>query len=309
MNLQDEQFRKMLSDMVAGKVLFDEPAKKHTSIGVGGVADALVFPRNRNDLRKIISCLRDGNIPFIPVGNWTNMIVRDGGYRGVIISLQHLNHVTRSERNAGHILIDAEAGVSLSEIVRSSADESLTGIEFCAGIPGSVGGAVRMNAGAYGNEIKDVIETVDVMIVNGSISEFKRAALHFEYRNLDMPEGAVIVSASFLLTKGVKDKIQGRIREILDIRKEKHPLEYRNAGSIFKNPKGLPAGQIIDALGLKGTRIGGAQISEKHGNFIVNTGNATAWDILALIDVIQKKVWEERGIRLEPEVTIIGEDG
>lgn len=309
MNLQDEQFRKMLSDMVAGKVLFDEPAKKHTSIGVGGVADALVSPHSRDELRKIISCLRDGNIPFIPVGNWTNMIVKDGGYRGVIISLQHLNHVTRSQRNADHVLIDAEAGVSLSEIVRSSADESLTGIEFCAGIPGSVGGAVRMNAGAYGNEIKDIIETVDVMIVNGSISEFKRAALHFEYRNLDIPEGAIIVSASFLLTKSVKEKIQERIREILDIRKDKHPLEYRNAGSIFKNPKDLPAGQIIDDLGLKGTRIGGAQISEKHGNFIVNTGNATAKDILALIEVIQKRVWEDRGIRLEPEVTIIGEDG
>lgn len=309
MNLRDERFRQSLRDMVAGKVLFDEPTKGHTSIGVGGVADALVFPHSRDELRKIISCLRDCNIPFIPVGNWTNMIVKDGGYRGVIISLQHLNHVTRSERNASHVLIDAEAGVSLSEIVRSSADESLTGIEFCAGIPGSVGGAVRMNAGAYGNEIKDVIETVDVMIVNGSISEFKRAALPFEYRNLEIPEGAIIVSALFLLTKGVKEKIQERIREILDIRKEKHPLEYRNAGSIFKNPKGLPAGQIIDALGLKGTRIGGAQISEKHGNFIVNTRNATAKDILALIDTVQKRVWEERGIRLEPEVRIIGEDG
>ena len=309
MNLRDERFRQSLRDMVAGKVLFDEPTKGHTSIGVGGAADALVFPHSRDELRKIISCLRDCNIPFIPVGNWTNMIVKDGGYRGVIISLQHLNHVTRSERNTSHVLIDAEAGVSLSEIVRSSADESLTGIEFCAGIPGSVGGAVRMNAGAYGNEIKDIIETVDVMIVNGSISEFKRAALPFEYRNLEIPEGAIIVSASFLLTKGVKEKIQERIREILDIRKEKHPLEYRNAGSIFKNPKGLPAGQIIDALGLKGTRIGGAQISEKHGNFIVNTGNATAKDILALIDTVQKRVWEERGIRLEPEVRIIGEDG
>lgn len=309
MNLRDERFRQSLRDMVAGKVLFDEPTKGHTSIGVGGVADALVFPHSRDELRKIISCLRDCNIPFIPVGNWTNMIVKDGGYRGVMISLQHLNHVTRSERNTSHVLIDAEAGVSLSEIVRSSADESLTGIEFCAGIPGSVGGAVRMNAGAYGNEIKDIIETVDVMIVNGSISEFKRAALPFEYRNLEIPEGAIIVSALFLLTKGVKEKIQERIREILDIRKEKHPLEYRNAGSIFKNPKGLPAGQIIDALGLKGTRIGGAQISEKHGNFIVNTRNATAKDILALIDTVQKRVWEERGIRLEPEVRIIGEDG
>lgn len=309
MNLHDELFRETFRDMVAGRVLFDEPTERYTSMGVGGRADALAFPSSKNDLQRIIPYLRDFEIPFIPVGNWTNIIVKDGGYRGVILSLQCLNHVTRIEREAGHVLIDAEAGVALSELVGSSARESLTGIEFCAGIPGSVGGAVRMNAGAYGNEIKNVIENANIMNIHGSISEFKRAALNFQYRNLELPEGAIIVGASFLLKKGIKEKIQGRIREILEIRQEKHPLEHRNAGSIFKNPKEFPAGQIIDALGLKGTRIGGAEISEKHGNFIVNTGNAKATDIIALIDTVKKRVWEERGIRLEPEVRIIGEDG
>lgn len=309
MNVRDEKFRRILENMVSGKVLFDEPTERHTSIGVGGRTDALLYPHSRDELRQIISCLRKSDIPFIPVGNWTNIIVRDGGYRGVIISLKCLNHVTWEERNVGCVSICAEAGVAISDIVRLSAGESLTGIEFCAGIPGSVGGAVRMNAGAYGNEIKDVIESINVMNISGGISEFKRNALNFEYRNLELPEGAIIVSASFLLTKGIKENIQERIREIIEIRKKKHPLEYRNAGSIFKNPKGLSAGRIIEELELKGIQIGGARISEKHGNFIVNTGGAKAGDILAMIDTIKKKVWEDRRIHLEPEIMIIGEDG
>jgi UDP-N-acetylmuramate dehydrogenase len=295
--------------MVTGEVLFDEPTKRYTSIGVGGMTDALVFPHGRDELRQVISYLKSSEIPFVPVGNWTNMIVKDGGYRGVIISLQRLSHIARSERNANHVSVDAEAGASLSDIVRLSAIESLTGIEFCAGIPGTVGGAVRMNAGAYGNEIKDIIETINIMNISGEISEFKRNELKFEYRNLELPEGTVIVSASFLLEKGIKENIESRIHDILETRRKKHPLDHRNAGSIFKNPKGIPAGQIIDTLGLKGIQIGGAKISEKHGNFIVNTGHAKASDILSLIKMAQRRVWEEKGIHLEPEVMIIGENG
>jgi UDP-N-acetylmuramate dehydrogenase len=308
MKMRDDKYRQVLENMVSSKVLYNEPAERHTSIGVGGRTDALVYPHSRDELRQVISYLRNCEIPFIPVGNWTNIIVKDGGYRGVIVSLKCLNHVTWKEQDAGHVSIYAEAGVAISDIVRLSAGESLTGIEFCAGIPGSVGGAVRMNAGAYGNEIKDVIESVSIMNISGIISEFKGTELTFEYRNLVLQDGAIIVSASFLLTKGIKENIQKRIQEIIEIRKKKHPLEYRNAGSIFKNPKGLPAGQIIDELKLRGIQIGGAKISEKHGNFIVNTGGAKAGDILALIDTVQKKVWEERGIRLEPEIIVIGED-
>jgi UDP-N-acetylmuramate dehydrogenase len=309
MNVQNEQFRQTLTDIVSGNILFDEQAERHTSIGVGGRVDALVFPKSRDELRQAISFLGSVGIPFIPVGNWTNLIIKDGGYRGVIISLQGISHVARTDRNAQHVSVDAEAGAGLSDIVRLSAVESLTGMEFCAGIPGSVGGAVRMNAGAYGNEIKDVIETVSVMNTSGSIAEFMRKALNFDYRHLELPEGCIIVSASFLLSRGIKEKIQDRIRKVIETRKEKHPLEHRNAGSVFKNPEGMTAGQIIDDLGLKSAQIGGAKISEKHGNFIVNTGNAKAADILALMDMVKKKVWEERGIHLEPEVRIIGENG
>jgi UDP-N-acetylmuramate dehydrogenase len=226
-----------------------------------------------------------------------------------MISTKGLNNITLTQRSAEQTSIRTGAGAALSEIVRLTEEESLTGMEFCAGIPGSVGGAVKMNAGAYGSEIGDAIETIELMDKRGEIRELKKNSLTFEYRNLDLPEGTIITGASFLLKKGTKEKICERINEILGMRKNKHPLEFRNSGSIFKNPEGgVPAGQIIDEMGLKGNQIGGAKISEKHGNFIVNLGQARASDIIALIDMVKKKVKEERGIILEKEVRIIGED-
>lgn len=308
--LKDSTLREKLRDIVSGKVLFNEIMSRHTSIDVGGMADALVSPETVKELGQIITCLRHYKTPFIPVGNGTNLIVRDGGYRGVIISMKGLNNITLNKRNAGQASISTGAGAALSEIVRMATEESLAGMEFCAGIPGSVGGAVKMNAGAYGSEIKDTIEEIELLNNSGEIRELKKNALTFEYRNLDLPEGSVITGATFLLKEGIREQIQGRINEILGMRKNKHPLEFRNSGSIFKNPKGgVPAGQIIDELGLKGLQIGGAKISEKHGNFIINLGQAKAGDIIALIDMVKKKVKDERGITLETEVKIIGEDG
>jgi UDP-N-acetylmuramate dehydrogenase len=305
----DTTLRQKLKDMVSGKIMFDEPMSRHTSIGVGGIADAVVWPERSEELSRIIHFLWHSQIPFIPVGNGTNLIVKDGGYKGAVISLQGLNSVSLTERGRKEVLIHAGAGVTLSEIVLQSEKRALSGMEFCAGIPGSVGGAVRMNAGAWGKEIKDVVETVEVMLISGEILSSKRDDLKFEYRNLNISEGTIIIGASFLLTREIEEQIHARINEILGKRKNKHPLEYRNAGSIFKNPNGgIPAGQIIDELGLKGMQIGDAKISEKHGNFIVNLGNAKASDIIALIDMIKTKVNEERGIKLQTEVKIVGED-
>ena len=308
--LKDNSLREKLKDVVSGMVLIDEPMSRHTSIGVGGPTDALISPENAKELGRIITYLRHLKTPFIPVGNGTNLIVRDGGYRGVIISMKGLNSIVLNKRNTEWASIRTGAGATLSEIVRLAAEESLTGMEFCAGIPGSVGGAVKMNAGAYGSEIKDVVDKIELMDKKGNIRDVKKNSLKFEYRNLALPEGKIITGASFLLTKGIKEKIQGRINEILGMRKNKHPLEFRNSGSVFKNPKGsAPAGQIIDEMGLKGYQIGGAKISEKHGNFIVNLGQAKASDIIALIEMVKKKVKAERGIILETEVEIIGENG
>lgn len=303
--IRDKIFRKKLESIVSGKILFDEPMNRNTSMGVGGMADVLLFPLSIEELSQVTSYLRDCDVPFIPVGNCTNLIVRDGGYRGVLISLTEL---TAIEFKPSALSVYAEAGVPFSEIVNLSIKESLTGMEFCAGIPGSVGGGVKMNAGAFGSELKDVIETVSLMNGKGDTKVAVKNGLKFGYRNLDLPEGTVILGAKFLFTKGSRKEIKGRVSEIISMRKKKHPLEYRSAGSIFKNPPDISAGKIIDDIGLKGKQIGGAKISEMHGNFIVNSGKAKAKDIIDLIDITQKKVWEERGIHLETEVKIIGVD-
>ncbi|MBE9547642.1 MAG: UDP-N-acetylmuramate dehydrogenase [Proteobacteria bacterium] len=303
--IRDKTFRDKLESIVSGKVLFDEPMSRHTSIGVGGMTDVLVFPRSIGELSRVISYLRDCDVPFIPVGNCTNLIVRDGGYRGVLISLREL---TAIDHRQSSFSIYADAGVPFSEIVNLSIKKSLAGMEFCAGIPGSVGGGVKMNAGAFGSELKDVVDTVSLINGRGKTKVAVKDELKFEYRNLDLPEGTVILGARFLLTKGSREKIQRRVSEIIGMRKRKHPLEYRSAGSIFKNPPDISAGKIIDDIGLKGEKIGDARISEMHGNFIVNSGKAKAKDIISLIDMAQKKVWEEKGIHLEIEVKIIGVD-
>jgi UDP-N-acetylmuramate dehydrogenase len=305
----NEVQREELKSLLGGDILFDEPLNRHTSIGVGGPAQALAFPRSREQLRELTSILGKQEIPFVPVGNWTNLIVRDGGYRGVVIGLKHMNDYRLSPQPGGGYFLQAEAGASLSDLVNISAAEGLTGLEFCAGIPGSVGGAVIMNAGAYGREIKDALDDLTIMDARGAVRTWICSQLHFEYRRLVLPEnGAVVLGATFRLTRSDKESVRDKIAEIRRIRKEKHPLEYRSAGSVFKNPQGQPAGMIIDELGLKGLQIGGAKVSEKHGNFIVNLGKAKASDILELIRTIQEKVLEGKGVSLEAEVITIGED-
>ncbi|MDD5712668.1 MAG: UDP-N-acetylmuramate dehydrogenase [Smithellaceae bacterium] len=301
-----ERLQQRLRDLTEGTVLFGELAGRYTSMGVGGPADIIVFPLDVLELTKIVVLFKEERIPFLPVGNWTNLIVTDKGYRGALICLKGLRGVKKETAADGAVTIRAEAGVPLSEIVNLALRESLGGMEFCAGIPGTAGGAVKMNAGAYGSEIKDVLLWATLMNTSGKISRVARHALSFSYRNLELKEGEVILEAAFGLRRGRSDKIKERIAEILALRKQKHPLEFRNAGSIFKNPKDKPAGKIIEELGLKGTRVGDAQVSEKHGNFIVNLGHAKAADVVALIETISKKVKKETGISLETEVKVVG---
>jgi UDP-N-acetylmuramate dehydrogenase len=303
----DEIFRGELRQRMTGKILFDEPAGAHTSIGVGGGIDALLFPEDERELTEVVGFLRGRRTAFLPVGNWTNLIVRDGGYRGALVSLARIRGLCLREDGKDGVLLLAGAGCPLSELVSLAMSEALTGMEFCAGIPGSVGGAVRMNAGAYGGEIKDIVESVSLLDASGAIRSVVREKLTFAYRNLDLPAETIIIGAAFRLRRGETEKISGRVRKIIGTRREKHPLEFRNAGSIFKNPQDCPAGKLIEGAGLKGIRIGDAQISEKHGNFIVNRGHATAADILGLIALIQQRVFEKTGHALETEVRIIGE--
>jgi UDP-N-acetylmuramate dehydrogenase len=292
----------------AGKVLYDEPMSRHTSLRVGGNADALIFIEEENQLVEIIRKLKEKKIKYFTAGNLTNIIVKDGGYRGAILVMTGMKDINCEYTLQDGYLIFAQAGASLAKVVNRSLMEELTGFEFCAGIPGSVGGAVWMNAGAYGKEMKDVIKEVYVLDAASDRRTWRREEISFSYRHADFPEDTIILGVQLKLEKGERSKIKERINEILQWRQEKHPLEHPSAGSIFKNLPGQPAGKLIEEIGLKGMTAGGAQISPKHANFIVNREKATASDILMLIKMIQSKVRQEKGVTLETEVVIIGED-
>ena len=306
--IKNKEIRDKIRKIASGRVIFDEPMYLHTSMGVGGKTDILISPGTVEELKNVTAYLAECNIPFLPVGNCTNLIVKDGGYRGAIISLKSLENIEMEEVRGEKVHICAEAGASLSRLIDLSIRESLSGMEFCAGIPGSVGGGMKMNAGAYGRELKDIVKEVSLIDSDGIVKEISRYDLQFEYRNLDLPERSIIVSATFGLRKGSQEKIQEEILEILLTRRKKHPLSYRTAGSVFKNPRNMPAGKIIEELGLKGFQVGDAEISKIHGNFIVNLGKAKAGDILTLVDTAQKIALKKRGIHLELEIKIIGED-
>lgn len=302
------EIQEALGDIVTGKILYDEPMSRYASLCVGGNAGALVFVESEKELIEIVLRLRERKINFIPVGNLTNIIVRDGGYRGAILLMKGLKEINCASTPEGDYCIWAQSGATLSMVVSFAAAKALAGMEFCAGIPGSVGGAVWMNAGAYGKEIKDIIETISLFNAEGEKKTLRREAISFGYRSSGLPGESIILNAQFKLAKGKMEEIKGKISEIIKSRQEKHPLNFPNAGSIFKNMPGQPAGRLIEEMGLKGTSCNDAEVSPKHANFIVNKGGATASDVLTLIAAIQAKAKKEKGINLETEVVIIGED-
>jgi UDP-N-acetylmuramate dehydrogenase len=291
-----------------GKIFYDEPMSRHTSLQVGGNADALVIIESEDQLVQIVQRLEKAKINYLPVGNLTNIIVRDGGYRGAILlmgGLKEINYQTTPE--GGHNIV-AQAGAPLAKVVAVSAINELTGLEFCAGIPGSMGGAVWMNAGAFGREMKDVVTEVSCLDMTGQKKIRKRDEIIFGYRRSVWPVQTTILTVRLKLEKGQGKQIRHRISEIIQMRREKHPLEYPSAGSVFKNLPGQSAGRLIEEMGLKGKLCGDAEVSPRHANFIVNKGKATAADILALIGFIQDKARKEKGIDLETEVIVIGEN-
>lgn len=297
-----------LDGLNVGKIWYDEPMSRHASLKLGGKVDALVMTENEDQLREVVQGLMAKNIPFLPVGNLTNILVRDGGYRGVMLWMRGLDNVNCAPQAEDKYGIDAQAGVTLAKVVALAATEELTGLEFCTGIPGSVGGAVWMNAGAYGTEIKDVVSTVSALDGQGNKKVLRREEIAFAYRKSNLPADVIICGARFVLQKGDGVQIRERMAEIMKLRQEKHPLQYPNAGSVFKNLPGMPAGKLIEELGLKGVRRGDVQVSKKHANFIVNKGQGTASDMITLITFIQEKVEKEKGIKLETEIVIIGEN-
>ena len=281
-----------------------EPMSLHTTFRIGGPADLFVMPGSIQAVADSIRICKETQTPYAVIGNGSNLLVSDAGYRGVIIQIgRNLNQITGNGEE-----IRAQAGAMLSVIAKTALLESLTGFEFASGIPGTLGGAVVMNAGAYGGEMKDVLTEVTVLTREGEIRTIPAEKLELGYRtSLAAKNGWIILEAVMKFQKGDAEAIRGRMEELKIQRVTKQPLDLPSAGSTFKRPEGYFAGKLIMDAGLRGFTVGGAQISEKHCGFVVNKGGATAEDVRNLICAVQKKVQEDAGVKLEPEVKFLGE--
>lgn len=285
------------------KILLKEPLANFTHTLTGGPADALALPTSINQCQELLQYANDHNMPVTVVGNASNLIVRDGGIRGLTIILTKINKITAHEN-----IIIAEAGAALIDVTKAAQSHSLTGIEFAAGIPGSVGGAIFMNAGAYGGDIDDVVVGAEVLMPDNRIIHLDRTQLDFGYRHCSVQDNnQIVLSATFSLRTGIADKIQKEMNRLNQLRASKQPLELPSCGSVFKRPKGYFAGKLIHDSGLQGFQIGGAQVSTKHAGFIVNVDHATATDYLNVIKHVQQTVFDKFTVHLETEVRIIGE--
>ncbi|MGX7108713.1 UDP-N-acetylmuramate dehydrogenase [Facklamia miroungae] len=295
----------LLEQFPSIKILKDEPLSKYTYTKTGGKADYLIFPQDRSQVEQIVNYARIELIPLTVLGNASNLIVKDGGIRGIVLMMTEM----KAMRLINSQTLEAESGASLIQLTHLALKESLAGLEFACGIPGSIGGAVYMNAGAYGGEVKDVIDEVDVISREGQIRTFKNADCLFSYRHsIFQEQNDLILAVRFKLHMGEELKIKAEMDRLTKLRESKQPLEYPSCGSVFKRPEGYYTGQLIQEAGLQGHRIGGAEVSRKHAGFIVNIDHATATDYTDLIAYIQATIWEKNQVRLETEVRIIGEN-
>lgn len=294
----------LFKDKELGQVLFDEPMKNHTSFKIGGPVDVMIIPQNEEQLIEGVKICRDNQIDFFIMGNGSNLLVKDGGIRGVVIKISEgFNNIQFQD-----ISIDCQAGALLTAVSRRAFQHSLTGMEFANGIPGTIGGGVTMNAGAYGGEMKDIIKKVRVLDKENNIIEYTNEDMNFRYRGSRVvDEGLIILSVEIDLEEGDHSEIKETMRDLTHRRTSKQPLELPSGGSTFKRPEGHYAGKLIEDSGLKGLIKGGAQVSDKHCGFVVNIDNASCKDVLELISIIQKTVKDNFGVDLEPEIKIIGE--
>ncbi len=285
----------------SGELRWNEEIAPYTSLKVGGPAEVMAFPKTVFEVAFLMDCISRHHLPWFVLGGGSNLLVRDGGIEGVVLHLKHLHQIERE----GSGLLLAEAGVSFPKLSTYAKENALSGLEFAVGIPGMVGGAVIMNAGIPGEETEAVLKALTFVDEAGEIHTYLREHLQFGYRSSHFPKG-VVVSAAFQLVSAPVDQIDEKMKRLLKRRRETQPLSFPSVGSVFKNPNQGAAGRIIETCGLKGSRLGGAQISERHGNFIINRGSATAEDVLGLIRMAQVRVQETHGIVLEPEVRVVG---
>lgn len=281
-------------------ILLNEPMSKHTSFKTGGKVDIFVKAYSVEEIKSVLKTSKENNIPLFVLGNGTNLLVKDEGFRGIILQVK-LNNI---KIDGTEVVV--ESGVKNAVLSKKLTDNSLTGFEFASGIPGTIGGAIKMNAGAYGSEMKDIVNEVTYLDYDGNIHEINNSECEFSYRHSRFfNEKAIILEVKLNLQYGNKEEIENKVKELLKQRKEKQPLEYPNAGSTFKRGENYITAKLIDECGLKGYSIGGAQVSEKHAGFIVNKNNATSTDILNLIEYVQKVVKEKTGEDIKLEVEVI----
>ena len=306
MDLQSNQkfVDEIRSRMAPEHILLNEPMKDHTTFRIGGPADCLILPASMEDVAFVFQCLKRYDIPFVILGNGSNVLVLDKGIRGVVIKFNSPISAIRKKKNT----LTAGAGALLRDVSEFAAENSLSGMEFACGIPGSIGGAVFMNAGAYDGEMKNIVSAVRAISPKGEIVQFAANELDFGYRHSIFQEnGCAICEVDLTLTPGNAEEIKEKIAGFTERRESKQPLEMPSAGSTFKRPEGHYAGTLIEQTGLKGFTVGGAQVSDKHAGFVVNAGDATAKDVLELIRQVQDRVFEKHHVKLFPEVRILGE--
>ena len=298
-------YDKLTSVIAKERVYVDEPMSRHTTFRVGGPADFFVTPKAKEEVRDVIRICKEAGMPYYIIGNGSNLLVSDAGYRGVIVQIYKEMNEVKVEGD----LVKAQAGALLSGIAAKALGAELSGFEFASGIPGTIGGACVMNAGAYGGEMKDVLESVTVLTGEGKIIELGRNELELGYRtSVIAKKGYIVLGAVLKLERGDGEKIKTYMDELKEKRVTKQPLEYPSAGSTFKRPEGYFAGKLIEDAGLRGFQVGGAQVSEKHCGFVINRDHATAADIMELMRQVQIRVKENSGVDLEPEVKRLGDE-
>jgi UDP-N-acetylmuramate dehydrogenase len=305
-----------------GEIQFDQPMSEHTSLNIGGPVDILVFPEDVVSLKNVVRTAHTENIPFFVLGAGTNLLVRDKGIAGIAVSLKAFKNIaiihdlerivprlSETGKKKSSVGLFVEAGVRLSNLINFTKKNGFSGIEELAGIPGTFGGAVYMNAGSFDREIKDVIISISIMKNDGSIVILKKDQLKFSYRSSQIPDDTVIISANILLGKDEPRNVSSRVREFLNKKKQAQPIEQHSAGCVFKNPESKHAGRLIDETGCKGMRMGDVEVSSVHANYFINRGRATSFDFMTLMNTVKTRVKERSGITLEAEIKILGRDG
>lgn len=297
-------YEQLITILPKEHVELNKPLKNHTYTRLGGEADYFVTPKTYEQVQQIVYLAKEAAIPFMLLGNGSNLIIKDGGIRGIVMYLGELDEVVVKDNK-----VIAQSGALIADVSKRALEAKLTGLEFACGIPGSIGGALFMNAGAYGGEIKDVLETALILTQDGSIETLHAEELDLDYRTSNIPDnGYIVLEATFALEVGDVEEIKAVMDDLTFKRESKQPLEYPTCGSVFKRPPGYFAGKLIQDSELQGHEIGGAQISLKHAGFIINKNNASAAEYISLIEYAQKVVKEKQGVDLEREVRIIGED-